>query len=227
VDVFAFSIESGLTPNPDPIRLSRSLRRATMARIRDVLGTYHLPPYFTGHREDGAPAHSEDMPHLAFLFEPLGNQLLIITPDHLDRHTRGWRYEDNLATLESALQGFHELLAGAEGHLRIHQISVDLDRQRLFAPSHVWESVTHYQVNRHARRSTAEKTLKNDLIAECERRALPRPEITVLDWCAPRQSGLQGRLRLRFKNAIKGPIILGRTRHMGGGVFSGVDSIIE
>lgn len=223
VGVFAFSIESGLSANPDPFRLSRALRRAVMARTRDVLGTRRLPPYFTGHYEDGTPARSEDQPHLAFLFDPLENQLLVTTPEHVDRSN--WRrIEEDLATLESALQNFHELRAGADGHLQIRRISVDLDRHRLFAPSHVWESVTPYQVNRHARRSTAQRTLENDLVAECERRGFPRAEITVLAWNAQRNSGLQGRIRLTFEHAIQGPIILGRTRHIGGGVFSAVAS---
>lgn len=222
VGVFAFSSESGLKANPDPIRLSRSLRRAVIARTRDVLGTYRLPAYFSGHREDGSPARSEDAPHLAFLFDPLEKQLLVITPEHLDRRTRRSN-EKNLATLESALQDFHELRAGADGHARIRRISLDLDRHRLFASSHVWQSITPYQVNRHARRSTAEKTLKNDLLAECERRGLPRPEITVLDWSAQPGFGLQGRARLTFNRAIQGPIILGKTRHIGGGIFAGVD----
>ena len=55
------------------------------------------------------------------------------------------------------------------------------------------------------------------------RRGLPRPEITVLDWNAQPEVGLCGRLRLTFKDAIQGPIILGKTRHIGGGVFSAVD----
>jgi CRISPR-associated protein Csb2 len=220
--VFAFSIESGLNANPDPIRLSRALRRAVMARTRDVLRTYRLPTYFSEHREDGAPGRSEHEPHLAFLFDSLEKQLLVITPEHLDRRTR-WSNEKNLAALESALQHFHELRAGADGHLRIRPISLDLDRHRLFAPSQVWESITPYQVNRHAKKSNAEEVLKKDVIAACEHRGFPRPEISVLNWTVHQGTGLQGILRLTFKHAIQGPIMLGRTRYIGGGVFYGVD----
>ncbi len=223
IGMFAFAVESGLNPNPDPIRLSRSLRRAVMSRTRDVLRTHRLPSYFSGHRGDGGPACSEDVPHLTFIFDPLENQLLVVAPEYLDRSIRPSN-EKHLATLESALQNFHELRAGADGHLRIRRISPDLNRHRLFAPSYVWESVTPYQVNRHARQSTAEKILYNDLVTDCERRGFPRPEITVLEWSAQPGTGLQGRLRLIFKHAIEGPVILGRTRHMGGGVFSGLNS---
>lgn len=218
--VFGFAIESGLNPNPDPIRLSRALRRAVMARARDVLETYRLPPFFTGHRQDGAPARSEEEPHLVFVFDPVESQLLIITPEHIDRRIR-WSNENNLATLESALRHFHEIRAGRDGQLRIRPICIDKDNNRLFANSNVWESVTSYRVNRHARRSTAQETLKDDLLAECERRGLPRPEITLLEWNAQRETGLQGKFRLTFKHAVRGPIILGRTRHIGGGIFAG------
>ncbi|MFW6171087.1 MAG: hypothetical protein ACODAD_11400, partial [Planctomycetota bacterium] len=143
-------------------------------------------------------------------------------PEHLDNRIRRWN-EQALETLESALEDFRELRAGVDGHLRIRPVALDLNRHRLFAPSHVWESVTPYQLNRHARLSTAEEALKNDLFAECERRALPRPEISVLEWNVQRQLGLRGTLRLRFKDAVEGPVILGRTRHIGGGVFSGID----
>ena len=221
--VFAFSIESGLNPNPDPFRLSRSLRRAVMARTRDALGRYRLPSYFSGHRSDGTPARTEDAPHLAFLFEPHENQLLVITPEYLDRRIRPSNAK-HLATLESALQDFDELRAGADGHLRVRQISVSLNQHRLFVHSRIWESVTPYQVNRHAKQSTAEQTLKNDVVAECERRGLPRPEITVLEWDVQPGLGLQGRLRLMFKDVTEGPVILGRTRYVGGGIFCAVDS---
>ncbi len=219
--VFAFSIKSGLNANPDPIRLARALRRAVMARVSDALGmrrTDRLPTYFTGHRNDGTPARSEEQAHLAFLFYPHDDMLLIVTPDCFGG--RGRRDEDHFATLERALKGFQELRAGEDGRLQLDPASLKLDRHPLFAVSNVWESLTPYQVNRHARRSTAEKTLKNDVIIECERRLLPQPEITVMDWKARSGAGLTGHARLTFKDAVQGPIILGKTRHVGGGVFS-------
>jgi CRISPR-associated protein Csb2 len=220
--VFAFSIKSGMKAHPDPIRLSRALRRAVMARAREVRETHHLPPYFTGHREDGAPARSETEPHLAFLFDPTDNTLFVITPDTLDRRKR-CRNQDNFVTLELALQELHELRAGVDGHLRIQPIAIDLSRHRLFTTSHVWESLTTYLVNRHARRATAETTMRNDMLAECERRGLPRPEVNVLSWTSRSRWGLSGQVRLTFRHALQGPIILGKTRHFGGGVFSAAD----
>lgn len=221
--VFVFSVESGLNANPDPMRLSRALRRAVMARVRDVLGRDRLPTYFTGHRPDGSPARSDDEPHLTFLFDPLESALLVIAPQQSDCPTNGPHKKD-LATLETALVDFDELRSGVDGHLRVQQVSIDLTQHHLFSSSQVWHSLTPYQVNRHARRSTAENTLKKDLIAECERRGLPRPQIAVVDWTAEPGIGLRGRVRLTFARVVSGPIILGRTRHIGGGVFATAES---
>ncbi len=217
--VFAFSIESGLNANPDPIHLARDLRRAVMARTRDVLGTSKIPAYFSGHHKDGSPAHSEKEPHLAFVFDAVAGQLLVIAPEHLDKHSR-WSDSKNRTTLESALQGFRELRARSDGVLHLRRIIVDPTEHHLFKTSHAWESVVPYRVNCHARRSSAKAVLENDVIAECERRGLPHPKVQVLDWTAEPKSGLQGNLRLTFKEAIEGPIILGKTRYVGGGVFT-------
>mgnify|MGYP002624024993 FL=1 len=200
--VLAFSIESGLNANPDPIRLSRALRRAVIARLGDFLGPHRLPAFFTGHRADGAPARAEKEPHLAFVFDPQNNHLLIVTPNYLDRRLRCNR--EHVTTLEMALQDFRELRAGGDGHLRLRPLALDLDRQPLFATSNVWESVTPYHVNRHAKRSTPEATLMNDLIVDCGRRGLPRPDVTVLNWTARSGHGLSGQVRLTFKHAVQG-----------------------
>jgi CRISPR-associated protein Csb2 len=218
VGVFAFSVESGLYANPDPTRVAGALRRAVMARAQDVLGSRRLPSYFSGHPQDGSTVRSEK-PHLAFAFDPVEGQLLVITPEHLDG-PRSWRDDENLTTLELALQGFRELRAGADGDLRLRPVVVDGANHRLFRASRIWESLTPYSVNRHARKSTAELVLRHDILDDCERRGLPRPKVTVLEWNAKPGSGLQGRLRLEFKDAIAGLIILGKSRYTGGGVFA-------
>jgi len=216
--VYAFAIESGLQPNPDPARLAKALRRAVMARARDVLGTHRLPSYFSGHPEDGSAGRSEE-PHLAFAFDPLQQQLLVVTPGHLDR--RNYRRDaEHATTLELALEGLQQLRAGKDGYLQLRPVIVDTTCHRLFQSSHVWESCTPYDVNRYARKSTADTVLKHDVLNECERRGLPRPEVTVLKWKAVSRFGLQGWLRLEFKRAVPGLIILGSSRYIGGGLFA-------
>lgn len=46
------------------------------------------------------------------------------------------------------------------------------------------------------------------------------PEVKVMSVQEGPRGGLVGRVRLTFKHAIKGPIIIGRTCHFGGGLFS-------
>lgn len=221
--IYAFSIESGLATNPDPIRLSRAFRRAVMARVRDVRGNDRLPAYFTGHHEDGPPGRSEDEPHLSYQFDPINQQLLIVSPELLNR-CRALGLKDNEADLESALNDFRELRAGHDGHLHIRLAVLDSATNPLLADSEVWQSITPYQVNRHGRKSTAESVLRNDVLLECERRNLPRPEVTVLNWASDPKSGLRGNLQIKFSSRVTGPIVLGRSRHLGGGLFSGVSS---
>ncbi len=216
--VYAFAIESGLQCDPDPMRLAAALRRAVMARTKDVLGTPCLPSYFSGHPEDGSPGRTEE-PHLAFTFDPFERQMLVITPGQLDRRNL-WRDAENSTALERALEGLHQLRAGADGCLQLRQVEVDTICRRLFQASHIWESCTPYRVNRHARNTTAETVLKRDVVSECEKRGLPYPRVTVSSWKAVPKLGLQGWLRLEFKNVVPGLVILGRSRHIGGGLFA-------
>ncbi len=213
--VFAFAIEAGFS-HPEPVRLAKSLRRAVMARVRDTLYPRHLPTYFSGHTKAGAPADSQANPHLTFVFDPERKRLLVIQPELFGRSTL--QSARQTRTLESALQGFENLLAGADGHLRLCQIDVEIDSDPLFAMSRTWDSVTPYEVNRHLKKSTADETIIADVQAECQRRNLPPPIITNLKWTA-RSRGLQGTMRLEFPHPVAGPIVLGKTRHHGGGVF--------
>jgi len=217
--IFAFTVESGLLQNSDPIHLARALRRAIMARVQHELGPRtRLPTFFSAHYSDGTPAKSEKTPHLAFQFDPKSNRLLVIAPQLLHRRSSGKDAED-LVTLETALTDFRELRAGKAGHLRLQQVSIDSSDTRLFGPSHDWQSVTPYSVNRHAKHATAKETLCTDILAECERRGFPQPQAIALDWQAKSGTGLRGHIRLTFQQSVSGPIILGKTRHLGGGLF--------
>jgi CRISPR-associated protein Csb2 len=60
----------------------------------------------------------------------------------------------------------------------------------------------------------------SELIGECLRRGLPRPEVEVLELEAgPRGGGMMVRARLEFAVGVRGPLLLGRDSHMGGGLF--------
>ena len=220
VDVYVFAIEAGLSRAAKPDRVARALRRAVMARVQDVLGKQALPTFFSGHESNGTPARAPGSSHLAFTYDPHGSRLLVVAPHALDRRRPTRAEKRHLRILDEALEGMEEIRAGAAGLLRLRRISIGLDDDVLTMPSRVWESATAYVVTRHVRAGRAVNALTDDLRAECQRRLLPKPlKISVLQTKGIPRIGLSGRCRLEFRTAVRGPIILGRNRHVGGGLF--------
>jgi CRISPR-associated protein Csb2 len=221
VGVHVFVLEGTQSGIPDPPEVTRALRRALMARVRDVLETSALPPIFTGHNRDGSPAQSESAPHLAVAFDPGGSRALIVAPHVLDRRQPTPREMKQLADLDEAMRGFRDLRAGPAGHLALHPIGIDAETDPLMAASRVWETITPYTVTRHRKVGDAAEALAEDLRVECRRRGFPEPQVTVLGLEGIAGMGLSGRARLSFEVAVKGPLLLGKRRHAGGGLFAG------
>jgi CRISPR-associated protein Csb2 len=219
-DMHVFSIESGLIDTPAPEHIARALRRAVMARVQAVLGEKPLPAFFSGHEPRGGPARAERSSHLAFLYDPPRARLIVVAPHALDRREPSGDEREPLRVLDEALEGMRELCAGPAGRLRVRRTEIDLERDPLTAPFREWESVTPYVVTRHARLGDASAALTADVLAECRRRGLPHPIVTPLDVRGLSGVGLVGRLRLVFPTPTRGPILLGKTRYMGGGLFA-------
>jgi len=220
--VHSFAVTSGLAATAQPAEIARSLRRAVMARVQEALGARTaLPAFFSGHERDGSPTRTERCPHVTFLFDPGHARLLVVAPHVLDRRPPTHQEEQHLRELDSALTEFLELLAGSSGRLTLCTNSVDTDADPLFAASRTWESVTPYQVTRHAKGVGAAEALAADLRAECRRRGLPEPRVTPLESHGVSGIGLVGSARLTFEVAVKGPVVLGRSRYLGGGLFKG------
>jgi CRISPR-associated protein Csb2 len=221
--VFAFQVDGGLAVDSEPIEIAHALRRALMARVQAVLGSRKpLPTFFTGHQLDGSPAKTGAVPHLSCIFDPNARRLLVIAPHVLDRREATREERSHLGKLDEALQTLSELRAGAAGKLALSPCNVDLDKDPLFAPSRTWESLTPCLATHHSKKVGAEEALAIDLRTECRRRGLPEPIVSTHDLCGIPGAGLQGCARLTFAVAISGPIILGKTRHLGGGLFIAV-----
>lgn len=219
--IHAFVIEHGLSSAPEPREVARAVRRAVMARVQAEIGRdTALSSFFTGHVSDGSPARAETQPHLSFLFDREGGRVLIVAPHVCDRRAPSRDDADNLAILGEALSGFSDLRAGSAGRLTLSATDFDLESDPLSGPSTVWESVTPYEVNRHAKKVGAVEALAVDLGVECRRRGLPEPVVDVLDVRGLTGVGLTGRARLTFRVAVAGPMVLGRSRHLGGGLFA-------
>jgi CRISPR-associated protein Csb2 len=221
--VYAFAIEGGLEPKADPLGIARALRRAVMARVQAQLRGTPLAPFFSGHAPDGPPATSADERHIAFQAE-LPDRLLVIAPHlvHGDREPRRVEREQ-LEQLAQALHGLVELRAGAAGLLALRRAAFDIENDRLTRLAQCWQSVNSFTVNRHAKRPTAEESVAHDVKACCRARGLPAPLVTIRDARGVPGLGLQGLVTLEFPVAVPGPIVLGRTRHIGGGLFVAAD----
>ena len=222
--VYCFGIETGLSAAATEVECVRALRRATMARVQETLGRREvLPKFFTGHEPDGAASRDADHAHLAFAIDPHRARLFVVAPHRLQGHPPKPGEFAALKKLDTALQGLSDLRAGASGHLRLAVAVIDTETDPLFHPARVWESVTDYHPTRHAKRMTQAEALVADVTAEIARRGLAQPEhIEVLGLQSGPRGGVAARLRLRFAVAVSGPLLFGRTRHMGGGLFVGV-----
>ncbi len=221
--IHVFTTDAGLAEDADPMGVARALRRAVMARVQGVLGeSAALPAFFGGHEADGAPAKSQLHPHLAFVFDPRTGRLLVVAPHVLDRREATSDEAANLRVLEEALRGFHELRAGPAGFLKVRAATADRATDPLLMASRTWESLTPYHVTRHTKKVGADEALAIDLRAECRRAGLPMPHVESTEWRGVPGVGLVGRARLAFEVAVEGPLVLGRCRHMGGGLFAAV-----
>jgi CRISPR-associated protein Csb2 len=225
---FFFSLDvDGNLPEMETTLLARALRRAVIARVQYELGArVSLDTYFTGHKEDGAPIRSDHSSHLAFAVDRERKRLLIFPPHVLDGRERPWRgHTAHLATLGRALAGFTELRLGREGVLGLRAREALVSTDALGAVSNSWRSVTDYVVTRHGKHLLAKELVIRDVLRECQRRKLPMPKVTVDGARGIAGVGVVAKLELRFAVAVHGPLLLGRTRYVGGGLFRPVHDV--
>lgn len=222
---YCFQILRGLNDAADPSVCSKALRRAVMARVQAEIGLPNaLPMFFTGHEIDGSPSRRGMHAHLAFVTDISRRRLLVIAPHALEQRTPTQVERNYLGILDEAIRNLSDLRAGDAGRLTLSTTRVDPAEDPLFTKALSWESVTEYCPTRHAKRVTVPQAITIDVHVELRRLGLPAPttvELTAL--CEGPRGGLSGRLRLRFKTAVDGPILIGRTRHIGGGLFAAVD----
>jgi len=220
--VFSFAIVDGLAANADPIELTHALRRAVMSRVQATLGksSSPLPLFFTGHERNGDPARGNGHQHLAFIADLPRDRLLILAP-HVMEHRQASRDEKkHLSVLAASLAGFTELRAAAAGKLKLRSSAAHAD-DPLLAPALHWENFTEYRITRHPKKTTACDALVADAMTELAQRNLPRPvRIETIQCTTGPNGGISGRMRIEFSIAVSGPILIGKTCHLGGGLFS-------
>jgi CRISPR-associated protein Csb2 len=90
----------------------------------------------------------------------------------------------------------------------------------VFGRFNCWISRTSYWPTRHPRHHRdASDALRRDLLLECDRRGLPRPDVEVINLAPGRRGGISGRVRLKFAVPVTGPLLLGAGSHFGAGLF--------
>ena len=210
----------------DATALLRAVRRALMALSRD--GGRKVPRLFSGHDAAGAPARSDRHEHVFLAADDADrdgriDRLLVAAPWVCDRSGRALCRSDR-ALFDRVVSSLSEVRAGKLGVLALGLPSTLAADDPVLGPALTWESRTLYRPTRHAGRGKDPvAAVVHDVINECERRGLPRPEVDLLEVNAgPNGGNLAARMHLRFAVAVEGPIMLGRDSHMGGGLFAAV-----
>jgi len=222
--VLAFAIATGLTGDAEVTDIARAARRAMMARVQNTLPRgRRIPLYVSGHQDDGSPTRGGIHRHIAVVPDLPRLRILFLAPSLLQRDGVKWQEIHNDHTLvERALEGMGELRAGKAGRLELAPSVPDVESDPLFTLSRFWESVSDYHVTRHRRRMTDDEALKADVTAELTRIGWPVPaSVEAVSVRRGPRGSLSGKLRLVFAKAEKGPLVIGRTSHKGGGLFSG------
>ena len=228
-DVLVFSMAPSIA-TADAALLLHAVRRALMALSRDDKG--HVPRLFSGHEREGLPARSGGHDHVFLSADDADgdgriDRLIVAAPWACD-HTKTGMPEDR-RSFNSVATTLVDVRVGRLGVLTLGPACALAAGDRLGGPACVWESRTAYRPTRHAGRGKDLKAaVVHDVMAECRRRGLPRPEVELLELQAgPKGGGVAARVRLRFSVAVAGPVMLGRDSHRGGGLFAIVEEEIR
>jgi CRISPR-associated protein Csb2 len=216
--ILTFSVVEGLVDSQSsPEGIGEALRRAVIARVQEQRGRGALPASITGHWPDGSPVR--DQARLHYLFDAPRQRLVLMMRGDIERG----RESEDMRLVRHAMEGFCELRAGAAGLLTLHMQSTGPDIDPLLRAARSWESATPYRVNRYRNLGDAKAAIVVDVIESCHVENIPRPiEVDVVDIFSDARRGLRANLRLHFATAIAGPLLLGRSRYKGGGLFQSV-----
>jgi CRISPR-associated protein Csb2 len=220
---FAVAVEADVAV-ADGFALTDAARRALMALSRNAKGD--VPRLFSGHDGDGERAASGRHEHIFIAADDNDgdghvDRLIVAAPwacDHSSNpdSAERWQFDAVVPKLET-------LRAGRLGAIALGRPTGLSNHDALAGPARLWESRTAYLATRHAgRNKDAAAMLARDVSAECMRRGLPMPlEIEIIERKGVANGGgLRARVRLRFATAVRGPLLLGRDSHRGGGLFA-------
>jgi CRISPR-associated protein Csb2 len=203
-----FSID-GLASGADPRGVARAARRAVLACVG---AAGDIPESISGHRFGGEK--SLDSGRVSFVADVDEGRLYVCVDRRVSTADR--------QRLEEGLGALTQIAAGAAGLLRVRRVDVG-DDDRIVRASRCWRSLTSYVVERHAKTTSAQDAVIDDVTRACARAELPRPVVTVRRVEGHAGRGVHAEVDLAFANVVQGPLLLGRDRFDGGGVFVAVD----
>ena len=208
--------------------LVRSLRRALMSLARDDSGG--VGRLFSGHEPDGRADSAGHHAHVFLAADGDGTgdgsitRLIVAAPWAVDRRA-GRSSGRQRRFFDDVVRRLTELRAGPLGRCDGLVAEPVADGDPLLGPATLWIGTTPYIATRNLKkRDDPAGFVKADVLAECRRRGLPSPaEVELLDvGSGPRGGRPAATLKLRFARAVRGPILLGRDSHAGGGLFRAV-----
>ena len=222
-NLLTFDLGCRIAPRDWP-NLVRALRRALMSLAADDRG--QTGRLFSGHEPDGQPARSGGHAHIFFAADTIGadpdsnTRLIVAAPWAVDRTTKPRQGERT--AFSYVTRKLRELWAGPSGRFAGLVAYPVEDEDPLLGPAQVWVGQTPYVATRNMKRAgDPGEHIKSDIANECRRRGLPKPlgvELHHVD-VGPRGGRPTAMVGLRFAVTQRGPIWLGRTSHMGGGLF--------
>lgn len=226
VGVLAFDLVGQLADSfNEPVVLARAFRRAVMSRVGAVSesnGRRPIDSFFSGHSAETDEPDSGTERHVSYQWDAPRRRLLLLAPHRLQRRNTFPRERFQLALLDRALEDLSELRAGHSGRFELRRRALSSE-DPLLAAANVWESVTPYVVTRHRRLGSVAQAIAADVESECRRCGLPEPTVTILEHVVATGQPLRALLRLAFPAAVFGPLALGRTSLLGGGLFANVE----
>ena len=200
-----------------------------MALARDDRGL--VDRLFSGHEADGRPDRTQPHDHVYVAADAgaadRGEWIarLIVAAPWADRATKPPPRRPR-ELFEDVVHRLEDLRAGRLGRFRVRATPL-ADGDPVIGPAKTWRGETAYLATRNLKRNAdPAAAVMQDVMAECRRRLLPRPvTVEVLQVSAgPRGGRLCALLEIRFATAVRGPLMLGRDSHAGGGLFHAEDA---
>jgi CRISPR-associated protein Csb2 len=221
--VFGLGDAAGLTVG-DRESLLLAVRRALMSRARTAEGG--VPRLFSGHEDDGSPAASGQHDHVFLAADGDRDgriqRLIVAAPWECDRAVRAEPATRRL--FGDIVSGLREVRAGRLGVLALEGPEEATEGDPIVGPARIWRTHTAFTLTRYAKRhSHSRDAFVADVRAECERRGLsPLPRVEVGLVLSHQRAATAAQLVLHFPEPVRGPILLGRDSHRGGGLFRAI-----